>query len=90
MDGGLLRNGTQICDRYAAASFVWLALRWRCLSDHEFHCSAALWSSTPAAPGHPRLANQCSAGSFNLHRATDLAPDAENIISGAQLAAAIV
>ena len=90
MDGGLLRNGTQICDRYAAASFVWLALRRRCLSDDEFHCSAALWGFTSAAPDHACFAHQCSAGSFNLHRATDLAPDAANVISNAQLAGAIV
>ncbi len=90
MDGGLLCSRAQICNCYAAAGFVWLALRWRRLSDHEFHHSAALWSSTPAAPDHARLANQCSAGSFNLRRAADLAPDAKNIISNAQLAVAIV
>jgi len=90
MDGGLLCNRAQIWNCYAPASFARFDLRRRRLPDHEFRRSAAIWSSTPAAPDHARLANQCSAGSFALHRTTDLAPDAENVISNAQLAAAIV
>lgn len=86
LDGHLLCGRMQICDRQAPASFVWLALRWDRLFGHEFHRSAALWSSTAAAPLDARLANQRSSGPFSLHRTNDVTPDAQDIISRAELA----